>query len=71
MSQRDIHELARKIIHSVESVSEQDDKERHRLYLIGFLAGHLASILQADPILRREFFAKIERIKGKGPAAKG
>lgn len=64
-------ELAMKIITDVESCSPcVDDTVLHRIYVIGFLAGHLASILRTDPILRREFNEKIAAKKVKGPAAK-
>ena len=64
-------ELANEIIRSVEQCSPYDDDiNLHRLYVIGFLAGHLASILREDPILRREFVSKINSKKVKGPAAR-
>lgn len=64
-------ELANEIIRSVEACSPYDDNiDLHRLYVIGFLAGHLASILREDPRLRREFNEKIASKKVKGPAAR-
>ena len=64
-------ELANEIIRSVETCSPYDDRtDLHRLYVIGFMAGHLASILREDPILRREFNQLIAARKVKGPAAR-
>ena len=70
MAKRDIHILADQIIKSVTDLCEHDDAGRQRLYVMGFLAGHLATILHTDPRLRREFYEKIEQQKAKGPAAK-
>jgi hypothetical protein len=70
MADYKIKELAQHILTSVESVSPYyRGSSEHRLYVAGWLAAHLATVLQHDRIARNQFEDKI-RSQLKGPAAK-
>jgi hypothetical protein len=62
-------QLAMHIFNTVESLSPyyRGSKE-HRVYVAGWLAAHLARILQHDRPARRQFVDKI-REQRQGPAA--
>ena len=49
----------------VESVCPYQNESQRRLYHAGFLASYLASQLEKDPYLLREFKKNIERIKAE------
>jgi hypothetical protein len=69
MADHKIKELAMHILNTVETVSPyyRGSKE-HRVYVAGWLAAHLATILQHDRPARRQFEDKI-REQLRGPAA--
>jgi hypothetical protein len=70
MTDHKIKELALHLLNTVETVSPYyRGSNEHRVYVAGWLAAHLATILQHDRIARREFEDKI-RAQRKGPAAK-
>jgi hypothetical protein len=63
MSKHD--EYVKYIQQMVESVCPYQNESQRRLYHAGFLASYLASQLEKDPFLLREFKKNIERIKAE------
>jgi hypothetical protein len=69
MTDPKIKELAMHIFNSVESLSPYNrGSSEHRIYTAGWLAAHLARILQHDRLARNEFEDRV-REQRQGPAA--
>jgi len=57
-----IENIAEHIRTTVDALNIHDDPRHNRLYIEGFILGHLASIFEHDPMLYKEFLEHCQQI---------
>ena len=62
MSKTRVEIIAEHIRSTVQAVNTHDAAQHDRLYVEGFILGHMASIFAHDPILYRQFLEHCESI---------
>lgn len=62
MTNSRIENIAEHVRATVMALNVHDDPRHNRLYIEGFILGHLASIFEKDPIMYREFLEHCQHI---------
>jgi hypothetical protein len=65
LTQDHIQAIAEHIQSTVAVLNTHDDPRHGKLYIQGFILGHLASIFEQDPILYREFLEHCDHLAQK------